>query len=125
MNKTHANILRFEGFLWMIAYIYLFQYFQGSWKLFFLMVLAPDIGLVGYLINSRVGAFTYNLMHTESSPIILAIIGIATNTTVLGLIALVWLIHINVDRLLGIGLKHSDDATNTHLGKINWGKKEA
>ena len=31
-------------------------------------------------------------------------------------LALIWLAHIGLDRLLGMGLKYSDRFTHTHLG---------
>jgi hypothetical protein len=44
--------------------------FEFSWLLFFLLLLVPDLSMLGYLLNNQVGAFSYNLFYTYSFPIV-------------------------------------------------------
>jgi hypothetical protein len=37
---------------------------DANWWLFAGLFLVPDLGLLGYLANARVGALTYNAVHT-------------------------------------------------------------
>ena len=44
----------------------------GSWGLFALLFLVPDVSMIGYFVNPRVGAITYNAVHTYVGPLFLA-----------------------------------------------------
>ena len=92
-----------------------------AWYWLPLLFLVFDISMVGYLINARVGAFTYNVGHSLIGPSILTGVYIATDNQTLLFIVLLWLFHIFVDRALGYGLKHTTGFHHTHLGNI--GKK--
>lgn len=98
----------------------------GGFGWWWLVVLFPlfDISMIGYLINSRAGAFTYNSVHSLIGPALLAAAYIITNNQALLFITSLWLFHIFVDRALGYGLKHSTGFEHTHLGKIGKAKKK-
>lgn len=53
----------------------------------------------------------------------LALFAIVIHARGLMPIALIWINHIGVDRLLGFGLKYSDGFAFTHLGRV--GRKGA
>jgi len=36
---------------------------QLPWRCFLLLLVGPDMSMLGYLFSNRVGAFTYNLLH--------------------------------------------------------------
>lgn len=82
-----------------------------------LLFLAPDLSLLGYLAGRRAGAATYNAVHTELWPIILAAAGVLADAPVLTQVGLIWLAHIGIDRLLGYGLKYPTAFKDTHLGR--------
>jgi len=83
-----------------------------------LLTLAPDISMLGYLLNNKVGAMVYNLFHTYSLSIGLVICGlILSNETVLA-IGIIWCAHIGMDRMIGYGLKYSTEFKDTHLNRI-------
>lgn len=82
------------------------------------MLFAPDIGMVGYLINTRVGAWTYNLLHLLAIGIGLYVVGYFFNNAFVELAGIMIIGHIALDRLLGYGLKHEDSFKHTHLGTI-------
>lgn len=88
------------------------------WWAYLLLLLGPDIGMVGYLINPRAGAFTYNLLHHKGLALLVASFGAfgwVPGALVAGLILYG---HSSMDRVLGFGLKHGDDFRHTHLGWI-------
>ncbi|MFI0846377.1 DUF4260 domain-containing protein [Mesorhizobium sp. IMUNJ 23232] len=93
----------------------------GSWLLFAVLVLAPDLSMFGYLAGPRVGAFAYNLVHTLIGPTVLAGIAWVADSNIVMQIALVWVFHIAVDRALGYGLKLPTSFQDTHLGRIGRG----
>ena len=96
----------------------IFWVMGGSWLLFALLVLAPDLFMVFYLAGPRAGAFAYNLVHALIGPALLAAIAWATESNVAMQIALIWTSHIAVDRALGYGLKLPTSFQDTHLGRI-------
>ena len=86
--------------------------------LFFILLLTPDISMLGYLLNNKVGAMIYNLFHTYSLSIGLVICGlILSNETVL-VIGIIWSAHIGMDRMIGYGLKYSTEFKDTHLNRV-------
>ena len=92
---------------------------EGSgWLLFGLLLLAPDVGMLGYLAGPRAGAVTYNLMHTYALALPLAAYGFLADNTAATAIGLIWTAHIAMDRLLGFGLKYSSGFKDTHLGRM-------
>ena len=49
---------------------------EGSWLLFVLLFLVPDVSMLGYLAGGRVGAASYNLFHTYAASGLLAALGL-------------------------------------------------
>ncbi len=79
-----------------------------------------DLSALGYVINTRVGALTYNAVHNYLAPVGLLLIGYAVSYTPtwMFLVCLVWIFHIAADRVMGYGLKYPDGFGHTHLGMI-------
>ncbi|HEY7282947.1 MAG TPA: DUF4260 domain-containing protein [Actinomycetota bacterium] len=109
-------LLRTEGAVLLALSILLYAKFGGSWILFVVLLLAPDLGALGYLRNTRVGGFTYDIVHTYLPPGVLAAIGVLAGNNLCLSVALVWFGHIGMDRLVGYGLKYPDAFKHTHLG---------
>lgn len=114
--------LRLEGAALLGASIFLYARYGRGWVLFALLILAPDLSMIGYAGGPFAGAVTYNVFHTTVLPIVLAVFGIASGSTVLLSVALVWLAHIGMDRSLGYGLKRTTGFHETHLGRIGRGR---
>jgi hypothetical protein len=112
------NLLRMEeaAMLGLAIYLNSFLPFQG-W-VFWAWFLAPDLGMLGYLINTRVGSFTYNLVHHKGIAILLYFAGFFMAIPELTLAGVVLFGHSSFDRIVGYGLKYSDNFKNTHLGWI-------
>lgn len=91
---------------------------SGSWLLLIVLILAPDLFMLGYLRGPRLGGAVYNLGHTWLLPGMLAAAGILGSIALLVQLALIWFGHIGVDRLLGYGLKLPTAFQDTHLGRI-------
>ena len=88
------------------------------WYFYAGLFFTPDIAFLGYLINTKVGAICYNLLHHQGLWLLVTFIGFYTKIEwVLGL-GIVYVGHSAFDRLFGYGLKHPDSFNNTHLGSI-------
>jgi hypothetical protein len=65
-----------------------------------------------------VGAALYNLVHTYSLPLVLAGSGWLGGHALAVYVAVIWLTHISVDRMLGLRLKYPTGFKNTHLNRV-------
>jgi Domain of unknown function (DUF4260) len=61
-------LLRIEEAALLILPIVAYQHLHYSWPLFAILFLTPDLFMLGYLANVRLGAATYNLVHTLTLP---------------------------------------------------------
>lgn len=91
---------------------------EGSWWLFALLFLAPDLSMLGYSFGSRIGALVYNIGHSFLSVMLLAGVGFAMSLPWAWQLALIWMAHIGFDRMLGYGLKYASGFQDTHMGRI-------
>lgn len=94
---------------------------DGTWWLLALLILAPDLAMLGYLAGPRAGAVTYNAFHTLVWPVILFFAGFYAGAALAMQVAAVWIAHIAMDRALGYGLKLPTGFADTHLGRIGKG----
>lgn len=108
-------LLHLEGATIFISSLLAYQYNHGSWALFVLLLLVPDLSMVGYALNARVGAMTYNAIHTYVCPLFLGGYALLTGEHLPLMLALVWATHIGFDRMLGFGLKYASRFKDTHL----------
>ncbi len=89
----------------------------SAW-LWIILFLSPDISMLGYLINTRIGAYGYNLFHHKLIAILIAIIGFYMHHDTMLLVGILLFAHSCFDRVWGYGLKYTDSFQHTHLGKI-------
>jgi hypothetical protein len=106
---------RLEGGVLLVAAVLAYYARGGNWLLFALLLLAPDVGMLGYLAGPQVGATVYNLAHTYVLPGALALAGMLTGNGLMVALALIWFAHIGMDRLFAYGLKYPDAFKHTHL----------
>ncbi len=109
-------MLRVEAGIALLVSVMAYRALGGGWWPFAILFLAPDLTMLGYLVNRRVGAIAYNAGHTYLSPTLLAAAGYAAHAPVLFAGALIWTAHIGFDRLVGYGLKYPSAFGATHLG---------
>lgn len=120
-----TTLLRLEGLAALIAAVIAYQATGGSWWLFALLLLAPDLSMLGMLAGTRAGARAYNLAHTYAAPAVLALLGWVAGAPWLIPLALIWVAHIGMDRALGYGLKYPSSFEVTHLGVMGKKKRAA
>jgi len=125
VNGGVRALLRTEGLLLLVAAVALYARIGSGWGLFALIFLAPDLSFAGYLLGPRIGALTYNIMHSTVGPLALAAASLVFDQHLTLALALIWLAHIGFDRALGYGLKQSRGFGFTHLGPIGRSVKES
>lgn len=112
------KLVRFEFLvIWLIS---IYVYFSSGFSiwLFLILLFTPDISIVFYKINDRVGGIAYNIIHTYSIPVMLLFISkIFLNDNTLRSLCIIWISHISMDRFLGYGLKY-DNFKETHIQRI-------
>lgn len=111
------SFLRLEALMVFVTTMILYFSYGGTY-LGLLLIVIPDIGLIGYIKNPKIGSIVYNLAHTYVAPAIFLLASIGLGKLWGVLFALLWLAHIGIDRTLGIGLKFPDSFNHTHLGKL-------
>ena len=111
-------LLRAEGAIELGLAVLTYRHLGGSWSLFAILFLMPDVGMGGYLINVRVGARAYNAAHTYLAPALVAVAASVLAAPSLLSVALIWTAHIGFDRALGYGLKYPTGFGDTHLGCV-------
>jgi hypothetical protein len=112
-----TRLLRLEGAALLTGSLLAYTTTGRSWWLLPLAILLPDLSAIGYLRGTRVGARVYNLFHITALPGALVAIGWSQNLSLASALALIWLAHIGMDRVLGYGLKYDDDFQHTHLSR--------
>jgi Domain of unknown function (DUF4260) len=112
------NLLKLEELFMLGLALFLFSKLDYGWGWYALLFLAPDLSMIGYLANPRLGAWTYNLIHHKGLSVALYILGYLLAVPWLMFAGTILLGHSSFDRVFGYGLKHEDAFQNTHLGRI-------
>lgn len=112
------KMIALEYLIAFLVSVFFYWYFAFSFLYFFLLLFLPDITMLGYIVNTKIGALFYNIGHSLVVPAILVIIGFITVSPPLLMATIIWLAHIFLDRMLGYGLKYDDAFTKTHLQQI-------
>ncbi len=117
LNKP-GILLRREGALLLFASVLAYQQFGWGWWWFFALVLVPDVFMVGYMLNVRVGAVIYNIGHTLIIPLIVGCVAVLVRAELVLPAVFIWTAHIGLDRMLGYGLKYPTYFQDTHLQRL-------
>ena len=112
-------ILKLEELFMFGFSIYLFSKLGFAWWWFPVLIFTPDLSMLGYLVNTQIGALTYNSIHHKAVGITLFVLGSIFANPLLQLTGVILFGHSSMDRIMGYGLKHSDSFQNTHLGVIS------
>lgn len=115
-------LLRLEALLVLLLALICYSGLHGSWLLFLVLFLVPDVSLLGYLAegNGRVAATFYNALHCYAVPLGLALIAWRLNSSVTERITVIWVAHIALDRFIGFGLKYAQAANPTHMQSVRF-----
>lgn len=109
------QLIRLEEVMIFVLSIYLFSHLDYSWWLFWGLLLVPDLGMIGYSLNTRIGAMVYNTVHHRGIQLLIYLIGAFLNIRVMMLIGIIMFAHSSLDRVFDYGLKFQDDFKHTHL----------
>lgn len=112
------NLLKLEELFMFALTIFLFSKMDFAWWWYPALLFTPDLSMIGYLINPKIGAVTYNSIHHKALGISLYVLGIMFASQPLQLAGLILFGHSSMDRVLSYGLKYSDSFQHTHLGMI-------
>ena len=116
-------LLRLEGLAALGIAALGFERVGGSWPMFAILFLAPDLSMLGYLAGRRFGAAAYNAAHSYVGPAVLGALGVGLGYSTAVQMALIWAAHVGFDRMLGYGLKYATAFGDTHLGRIGKAKR--
>ena len=111
-------LVRLEGLAAFVLAVWWYAAQGGNWVLFVVLFLVPDVAMLGYLAGPRVGAASYNLVHTYTTAGIITGLGIVTGRGLVVSLGLILVAHIGIDRLLGWGLKYPTAFKDTHLQRL-------
>ena len=117
------STLKLEELAMLLLGIYLFAQLNYAWWWFLVLILVPDIGMLGYLVNTKIGAITYNVFHHKGLAILIYFFGIYFEIEMLKLTGVILFAHSSLDRLFGYGLKYPDNFkkhTFRRNRKIEW-----
>jgi hypothetical protein len=115
------RILRLEGAaVLLVSVLSYFTFLHGHWGWFALLILAPDLSLLGYIAKNptRWAAMLYNLAHNYVFPAILGLVAWRIGSPLCAQITAIWTAHIGMDRVLGYGLKYPEVFKPTHLQAV-------
>jgi hypothetical protein len=108
-------LLKIEEVAFFGASIFLFSRLNYAWWWFPLLLFAPDIGMTGYLLNTRIGAVVYNIFHHRALSVSLCVTGVILGNSTVQLVGILLFAHSTLDRIFNYGLKYPDAFKHTHL----------
>lgn len=112
------NQIKLEEAAMFALSIYLFNQLDYAWWWFLALILTPDLGMLGYLINPKIGAISYNVFHHKGIAVIIMIAGWYFVFPWFILTGIILFGHASMDRFFGYGLKYPDSFKHTHLGQL-------
>lgn len=115
------RLLKLEELAMLLLGLWAFSLIGISWWWFAGLILLPDIGMAGYLLGNKTGAFSYNFFHHRAISVVIFVLGYFLENQILEVSGIILFTHIAMDRIFGYGLKYEKGFKFTHLGEI--GKK--
>lgn len=110
--------LRAEGMAALVGGLWGWLALGAPWPLFVVLLLAPDVSMVGYLRGTHAGAISYNIVHNWATGGLVLGLGAALAAPALVFAGIILIAHVGMDRLFGYGLKYPTSFQDTHLGRI-------
>ena len=111
-------IIRLEGLVFFLLSLVLYYQISGNWLIFALLILAPDISMLGYLKNKQLGAIAYNLGHNYILALAVVVYGFLSANNFIVSLGLILTAHTGMDRFFGYGLKYASGFKDTHIQKL-------
>src|SRR6202051_3324501 len=85
------TLLRLEGLTLFAGMTLLYGVWGGSWWIYAILFLAPDLSFAAYLGGPRLGAIVYNTAHSYMAPMTLMTGGFGMDSPLVLSIAMIWL----------------------------------
>jgi len=79
---------------------------------------SPDISMLGYLVNAKVGAISYNIFHHKAIAIAAVGMGFFMKIEVLMVIGILLFAHSSFYGMMGYGLTFLSCFNDTYIGKL-------
>ncbi len=120
INNRMKTTLKLEEIAMTAIAIYFLTIYNPGLPVWLWVILffTPDIGMLGYLITPKVGAFVYNLFHHKGIALVIAATGYFFHNDITTAIGILLFAHASFDRIWGYGLKYEDSFKNTHLNAL-------
>jgi Domain of unknown function (DUF4260) len=115
---TPKLLLRIEGVVLFAASIAVFAMQEQPWWIYPALLFIPDIFMLGYLRNTKLGSIIYNIGHSYPAAALVTLLGFLMAIPLTIAIGAVWFGHIGWDRAFGYGLKYATSFKHTHLGDL-------
>ena len=77
VSGSVRTLLRLEGLALFAGMTLLYAVWDGSWWVYAILFLAPDLSFLGYLAGPRSGAIVYNAAHSYVAPMVAITSGFA------------------------------------------------
>ena len=110
------RLLKLEEIGLFLLSLVLFARSGYDWWVFPVLLLLPDLGMIGYALGPAFGATTYNLAHHRGLAVVFYAVGSLSQYSAVALLGLIIVGQSSLDRVFGYGLKYPDSFYHTHLG---------
>ncbi|MDA6070501.1 DUF4260 domain-containing protein [Flavobacterium sp. AC] len=112
------TVIKLEELSLFILGIFLFNRLNFEWWWFLVLILTPDLSMLGYLFGNKSGAFFYNVFHHKGIALLVYATGYYLSIETIQLAGIILFSHSAMDRIFGYGLKYEKGFKYTHLGEI-------
>ena len=112
------NLLRIEEVAIFGLSLFMYTQLPYGWGMYALLILAPDLSMVGYLSSPAMGTLRYNIAHHRGVALAFWGAGYYFGISPLMLAGVILFSRASFDRIFGYGLKYSDVFKHTHLQEI-------
>lgn len=112
------TVLKLEEAALFIFGIFLFNRLSYEWWWFLLLILTPDLSMIGYVFGNKSGALFYNVFHHKGMALLVYAAGCYLSIESIQLAGIILFSHSAMDRIFGYGLKYEKGFKYTHLGEI-------
>jgi len=109
------TLIKLEEAAMFLFGIFLFAQLPFAWWWFPVLILLPDLSMIGYVAGNKAGAIMYNFFHHKAVALIVYVIAFYLKNDVLQLTGIILFAHSSMDRFFGYGLKHFEGFHFTHL----------
>jgi hypothetical protein len=116
---TNKQIVHVEYAIAFALTILFYIHLHFPFWLFVVLFFVPDLTMLGYTKNAKIGAAVYNFGHTFIFPMLLALGYLVFSNDYLLIGSIIWIAHICMDRAIGAGLKYKNSPfSNTHIQRL-------